>query len=199
MKHLLIITLSLCASNIFGQNNIVPNNLKEKELYDFMKIVIKQLDLKKTYGLSIIADTSYMYQTFDRTFLANYLIDSVAVKNHLRFDSLQKRLHPDSIRLFNPYLYEMRKCLSENDILSFLQNKKTFSSFKWRNSELGFNLKNKKEWYTLTVPIFNANKTMAIISVSYSCNLFLCGNGEVVLFKKVNNKWTNVTLSHWDN
>ena len=200
MKQFLIIVLAVFASNIFSQNHNTANNLSEKKLYDFMQMAIKQRNLNKTYGISIIPDTNYMNHKLDIAFLSKYLVDSVTIKNRLRFDSIEAQLPLDSAPHLNPYYFDDRtKCLSQIDIQSFLKNKKIYPAFEWRNSELGFDLQNKKEWYSFSLPIFNADYSLALMSIRYTCNLNMCGNGRIVLFKKENNKWTNLTLSHWDN
>ena len=198
-KQFLILALTIYSSNIFAQNDIIYNKLEEKELYEFMQMAITQRNLKKSYGISNGIDTNSMNHTLDTAFLSKYLIDSVAIKNRLRFDSIQAQLPLDSFPHINPYFDDGIKCLTQEDIQAFLKSKKINSAFKWQNSRLGFDIHNKEEWYSFTLPVFNTDHSLALMSISYRCNLFMCGNGDIILFKKENKKWTNITLIHWDN
>jgi len=193
-QYFLLTFLLLKSFGSFSQNksrdksSIVDKSV-DNELYVFMQIVTTDLNLNKSFGLSGTPDTSFQYQKINRDFLSKFLVDTV-----------KNSQVTDSSGLFYPDLnYDSRKCLTKEDIASMLKKKKIIPSFKWQKSKLGFSATTKKEWYSFSLPIFNADSSKAIILVRYTCDQFMCGNGDIFVFLKADNKWGYVSLVHWDN
>lgn len=191
VRQFLILVAMLYVNTVFAQMDSASFDYSEKELYEFMSMVIKDQNLNKTYGLACKVDQN----KYDLSFLMKYAIDSALVRDALAYDSVQRQLGKIS---FKTYLYEDK--LTPKDIASFLQNSKNVNTtYRWKNGSFGFDPENKNEWYVFTLPVFNADKTEALVTIRYSCTQFLCGNESHLLYKKINGEWTCQTLSQWFN
>jgi hypothetical protein len=183
----LIFCFMLTCQIFLGQQN----NTFDQELYNFMQMATGNLNM--AFGLSNFSDTSCFYklnQDFPRAFIAD------TTKLNSKMDSLLfGQINPDVSVSSEP-----EKLLLEKDIQSFLTSKKKAPFGKWDKNILRFSKKNKKDWYSLSVPIFNYDHSKAIVIIRYSCNQFMCGNGDIILFVQHHGHWwTHVNLRHWDN
>ena len=77
-----------------------------------------------------------------------------------------------------------------------LKEKQTFTNLKWDNKQLGFNLENKKKYYTFSVPYFNLAHDKAIVMYKYHCP-GLCGGGSTILLTRTQKGWDSTTLELW--
>ena len=86
--------------------------------------------------------------------------------------------------------------LTKQDISGMIKQKEKLKAFKWNNNQLGFNLTNKSNWYSFSVPLFSEDKTKAVMMIRDLCS-GLCGSGKTILFTKKNEKWTSNTGMIW--
>lgn len=156
----------------------------EKFIYDFLKKVIieRKLDLKK--GLELELEQTATENEDDKTFLKSLLIDG---KDSNEGKDIKKDTFTISFT---------EKCLTETEIESMLNQKEKHQKFKWDVSLLGFNVKNKKNRYSFSLPLFSSDKTKAIMMIKYLCP-GLCGYGQTFLFTKENGIWTAKVLGMW--
>jgi hypothetical protein len=70
------------------------------------------------------------------------------------------------------------------------------STFKWKNSKFIETKGGNGDIYSISEPLINDSKSFVLIHVVFSTTSAV--RGETLLFKKVNNKWTQVcTLDAW--
>lgn len=169
--------------------SLEKDSISDKEIYDFMQIVITDQKLQKENGLTLEPQLNCDLSLDDQEFLKTLLIDTI--KQEIISDTSDWRN-----RTFTVTVDVLDKCLKNEDIDFMLQQKNHHSSFKWDNVRLGFNSNNKKYWYVFSVPLFSKDKTKAIMMIRNLCQ-GLCGRGWTVLFKKENNKWVSQTGNQW--
>lgn len=190
MKRFLILMSIVSVNNVFAQTENASSDYSEEDLYQFMQMVVTTQNLNKTYALAYKTDAN----KYEWSFFSEYTLDSTSLEAALAFDSIQKAR---GTLLANPYY---KDGLTPKDIESFLQNGKNVNPvYKWKDDAFDFDQTNRKDWYTFTLPVFNSDKTMALVTIRYTCSEFLCGNTQYFLYKKVNGEWTGKALSLWLN
>lgn len=86
----------------------------------------------------------------------------------------------------NPKMVRGRKVIPTDSILNF-KNKRTISFVQIYMERYG-----KVDFCYISMPLFNKNKSIAIIEKGMSCGL-TCGELENLIFKRINKKWILVT------
>lgn len=163
--------------------------ITEKEVYDFMEIVIKEQKLHADYGLSEEPELNCDLIKEDSEFLKELLLDTT--KNETVTDTTDWQ--PLTLSYTGG---QLDKCLTDDDIEFMLRQKIDNSNFKWNNSKLGFNLNNDSTFYVFSIPLFSKDKTKAVMMIRELCK-GLCGWGWTILFKKENGTWTSQTGNQW--
>lgn len=176
-------TLGVTASLVDA--TIALPDTANQDIYDFMKIVIAERQLNLGFGLAIEPEQNCDLSSDDAIFLKTLLIE-------------KKRSVKESDGLNNLIVTgnELPKCFTKADVEDMLQQKKTFSTFTWNNTRLGFNPDNKKNWYCFSVPLFSKDRKKAIMMIRNLCP-GLCGTGSTVVFTKENKKWSSVDGGQW--
>lgn len=153
-------------------------------IYRFLQMVIRNRNLNRSYGISLNAEANCSTYGDDRIFLRKeLLIKKEKKKPEPVVDSLT------GYYVVNiEYLFGYERCLTPTDINDMLWQQKQFAGFKWNNERLGFNLKNRKNWYSFSVPLFSRDGKKAVVKVSSLCP-GLCGTGNTLLYIKKKGKW----------
>jgi hypothetical protein len=154
-------------------------------IYDFMKMVIAERQLKLGYGLAIEPEQDCDLSSDDAVFLKTLLIEKK-----------KKTDVPEDATGVLITLNELPKCFTKADVENMLQQKKAFSKFTWDNSRLGFNADNHKNWYCFSVPLFSRDRKKAIMMIRNLCP-GLCGTGSTAVFINKNGKWTSIDGGQW--
>lgn len=165
-------------------------NTSNQDIYDFMKIVINEQQLDKSYAMDINPRDRFSNSdsdgiTFDKTL----------------FEIQQKEPEQESFDKDDFYDYTFSiinnlKKLTVEDISEMKHQKKQLTTFKWDNSRLGFNQSNEENWYAFSVPLFSKDRTKAVMMIKDLCP-GLCGAGKSIFFSKENGKWTSSIASSW--
>ncbi len=159
-----------------------------QDIYNLMKVVINEQELNLNYGLKIEPE-----QGFDPSNTDSKIFESLMTEQETNVEFKMS----DSII----YSYELNSenllaDLTKQDISEMIKQKEKLKSFKWNNNQLGFDLSNKNNWYSFSVPLFSEDKSKAIIMIRDLCP-GLCGGGKTILFIKKNEKWTSNTGMIW--
>lgn len=81
-------------------------------------------------------------------------------------------------------------CIKNDDLEFMLKSKHNLTNFKWDLKRINFNMKNDSNWYELSPPLFNRNRTKAIMQILYVCPDAMCCSGcKEMLYEKLNGKW----------
>jgi len=148
-------------------------------IYAFVKEIMAQQNIDLNNGLQLEAEPNVAENQDDKTYLKSLLINE---------NEINRQNYSTIITLTIP-----GKCLTKKEMKSMLDQKRKFKNFKWDNSILGFNIENKKNYYTFSVPLFSPDKTKAVMMIKSICP-GLCGSGQTILFKKENGEWTEQIL-----
>jgi hypothetical protein len=174
--------------------------VSESELYAFMQFVVQEQKLNVTYGLNPILDVEE-----DTTFFQSLLETQpkeVAVNSGYSTDSVREgklRLEGE-LKMNFPAM-----SLSSRDLLPRLQAKdlpfirlqqKRYSSFQWNLNRLKFNLNNRTNWYSFSLPCFSKDKTKVIVTIRDYCP-GLCGGGKTIVFTKTPSGWKSHMGPFW--
>lgn len=185
--RLSIIIFLLMPFVLFGQAD--SNNINEglsKDIYSIMKTLIKKEKLNKKYGLALNPGKSFNIDQEDSAYLQTLLIKPKPV------DTISSN---DSVILIN-LSYPDKNIFTQADIKYILETKHNLESFKWDNKQLGFNLKNEKNFYTFSIPYFNLAHDKVIVMYEFLCP-GLYGGGATILLNKTTKGWDNTTLQRW--
>jgi hypothetical protein len=173
------------------------NTIAEKEIYEFMQIVMTEQKLSKENGLSIEprdrCDPSLEDSTFLRQLLNENLTDTA--RNEEVYDTSDWKSGMIAVNVKTGF-GQLDKCLTSDDVNFMLQQKKDHMNFKWDNSKLGFNILNKSGWYAFSIPLFSKDRTKAVLMIQDLCP-GLCGTGWTLLYKKENNEWKSQKGNGW--
>jgi len=187
-NHELVKDLEDTSATSHTANTIIVPDSSNQYIYDFMKMVIQDQKLDLSYGLTLEPEPGCDLSGDDYSFLKTLLIETKKTENYedtSQFGSM------------TIYTLEMTKCLTQTDIKSMLYQKtKLLPVFRWDNSRLGFDLKNNKNWYCFSIPLFSTDKKKAVMMIRDLCQ-GLCGTGWTVLFRKEHNKWISETGGQW--
>lgn len=193
---MIILSIALCGCQQTQPKKISPStqadfkdSITEREIYDFMQVVITDQKLRKENGIATEPESRCDFSIDDKDFLKTLLIDTTKEKE------ISDSLNPDQMT-FTTSFGQLDKCLTNADIDFMLQQKNGHLSFKWDNNRLDFDTENKKYWYAFSIPLFSKDKTKAIIMIEDLCP-GLCGGGWTVLFKRQNGKWTSQKGNQW--
>ncbi|HSY61732.1 MAG TPA: hypothetical protein VK796_07640 [Cytophaga sp.] len=174
-------------------------------------MVEKDQKLNYSFGLTLEVENSLSYED-DETYLSKFL--KVAAET-LRYYPIQEKPNDSALAIqktdssfislkIPPLIFKPTTTfpnytgyLTKRDIKYMLSEKRRLQNFKWNNQRLGFNLANKDNWYIFSIPYFSKDKKTALISIRALCSSFLCGNGDVLLYRFENNKWTSTEVDYW--
>jgi hypothetical protein len=188
--RLSIIIFILTPFALFGQTNSDSlNQSLSKDIYSIIKTIIKTEKINRNSGLALISEKNCNINQDDTTYLQTLLIKPKPV------DTTKKTSSSDFVIVSN-LTYPDKNILTQADINYILKAKKNFTEFKWDNTQLGFNLKSDKKYYSFSVPYFNLTHDKAIVMYRYHCS-GLCGGGSTILLTKTNKGWDNTTLELW--
>lgn len=173
-----------------GNKNIASS----QDIYDFMKVVIKEQKLNLDYGLRIEPQSSFSIQESDQTTF-NSLLSELKEKKREIADPIKNKT--DSLNWFIELNSKtLLSDLTKEDISEMISQKERLKTFQWNNSGLGFNISNKKRWYSFSVPLFSKDKSKAVMMIKELCP-GLCGTGKTILFEKQNGIWNSKTERSW--
>ena len=149
-----------------------------------LKFIVKKEKLKKNYSFKSTPFSNFPDEKAEELYLKELLIRELTKRNDsVSSKALNANLISDEI-----FVYPDKKVLSQTDILYILCSYQKRQLFNWDLSELGFNEKNKKYAYSVSVPLLNQSHTKAIVSYEYLCP-GLCGSGETLLLTKRGTTW----------
>lgn len=186
----LIISLSLLIScskkneNPYQKNlNNIENEISEKLIYDFTNEIIPQNE-----------NSEFCKNVIDRMTFIDVKGDSVfieRVKSEISkedFDFIRKQ-YAESINFKWKNKFENRQIIKLDTTIN---NTKEFDEF-WNETLEKYNCISQ-----ISMPIFNKEKNLAIIEISYYCG-FLCAAGGTYIYKlDENNKWILYkTIDDW--
>ena len=178
-----IILISISCSDVSNKNQ--PYN---QDIYDLMKYVINEHELNLDYGLALEPEPNFDSTKSDEENFKSLLAE---------LESKEKTKIVDTINLtFKPNSKNLLSDLTKSDISEMIKQKDKLKAFKWNNNKLGFNLSNKNNWYSFSVPLFTEDKTKAVMIIRNLCPE-LCGSGKTILFTRENQKWTSKTGMIW--
>ena len=188
--RLLILFFLLTPFAIFGQTSMGnSNNDLSKDIYSIIKTIIKNEKINTNNGLSITPELNCNINQVDTVYLQTLLIKPKLV------DTTHKS-NPSDFAVASNMTYPDKNILTPADIEYILKEKQIFANFKWDNKQLGFNLENKKKYYTFSVPYFNLTHDKVIVMYKYHCS-GLCGGGSTILLTKTEKGWDSTTLELW--
>jgi hypothetical protein len=170
-------------------NSSIKLDTANQDIYDFVKVVIADQKLDLLYALTNEPEQSCDLSQDDNAFLKTLLIEQQKQKENA--DTGDWRTKTITVNLF-----ELPKCLTEDDIAYMLSQKLKLSTFKWDNSRLNFNPNNNKNWYCFLLPLFSKDRRKAVMMIRNLCP-GLCGTGRTVLFTKQHSKWISQTVGQW--
>ncbi|MBL4642668.1 MAG: hypothetical protein JKY44_03650 [Flavobacteriaceae bacterium] len=181
--NILILLLILTISCVKSEKKNITSN---EDIYEFMKVVIKEQNLNLSYGISIKPESDFDITKSDNENFKSLKtnLDSVEQKS----DSLNWSVNLNSLTLLSN--------LSKEDISEMISQKESSKTFEWNNARLGFNLSNKNNWYSFSVPLFSKDKNKAVMMIRNLCP-GLCGEGKTILFIKKDGKWTSNLGMQW--
>jgi hypothetical protein len=171
--------------------------ISEKEIYDFMQMVITEQKLSKENGLSIEPRDRCDPSLEDATFLRQLLNDNSTdtSKNEEVYDTSDWK--SGKIAISNKTGFrQLDKYLTSDDVRFMLQQKNDHIDFTWDNAKLGFKILNHSGWYAFSIPLFSKDRTKAVLMIQDLCP-GLCGTGWTLLYKKENNEWTSQIGNRW--
>ena len=154
-----------------------------------MKIVIKEQKLDMNYSLRIYPESDFHISTSDSITFNNLLFELDSKKQ--KIDSLSS----DTSSYFITPLSFLSD-FTKTDIAEMKYQKKNVASFQWDNSRLGFNLSNKENWYSFSIPLFSKDKNKVVLMIKSLCP-GLCGSGQTIIFLNKNGNWTSQIGRFW--
>ncbi|MBS1594161.1 MAG: hypothetical protein JST90_07535 [Bacteroidetes bacterium] len=199
MKTILSALLLICiTSDTFAQ--AFPS---EKDVYDFMQMVVKGQKLTKEWYLDSEAPL-YCRPGSDGSYL--YTLDSALIplrEADKKFrDTCMVQIngfcHDFPLERFSIKIgHDIPSCLGKGDIAYMLAQREHSAAFRWDQKRLGFNKKPTYNYYYISVPLFSVDKTKAILMIEELCP-GLCGQGHTLLYTLNNGKWTAESSSSWN-
>ncbi len=188
--RLFIIIFILTPFAIFGQTG--KDSLKESlsnDIYAIIKTVIKKEKINKNRGLDLTPQKNCNINQDDTAYLQTLLIKPKQVDTMYNASS-------SNFTVATNFTYPDKNILTQVDIDYIIKTKEKFTHFKWDNSQLGFDLKNKKKYYTFSIPYFNSTHDKVIVMYEFRCGT-LCGGGSTLLFSKTDKGWDETLLELW--
>jgi len=182
----LIIIFFLTPFALFGQT---VNDSLSNDIYAIIKSVIIKEKINKNHGLVLTPEINCNINQEDTAYLNTLLIKPKPVDTVNKTSSSGFLLAPN-------LTYPDKNIFTQEDIDYILKTKEKFTHFKWDNSQLGFDLKNKKKYYAFSVPYFNLTHDKAIVMYEFRCG-GLCGGGSTLLFSKTDKGWDETLLELW--
>lgn len=185
MKQLLyiLITLILPFSNIsFGQNHKLVSEIEQALINDLsstfrdtsISFVISPLITNTISSSDIDIPRIVSKYGFSKEKLVEKSIDTLLIKNNTYF----KIIDQDSLLKYNNLEFDAELCIQkgidpfQHPILYYIEK-------KYNKSGICYFYK----------PVFSKDRSYAIIEYWVYCG-FLCGWGELVLMKKIEDKWS---------
>ncbi|WP_272151346.1 hypothetical protein [Tenacibaculum aiptasiae] len=157
-------------------------------IYDIMDVVIKDQKLKLNYGLNIEPEQNFGNEHTDQENFELLLAELASKKNNQKTDAINWRLQLNSQTLLAD--------LTREDISEMIEQKEKLKGFTWDNSKLGFDLSNKKDWYSFSIPLFSKDRKSAVMMIRNLCS-GLCGEGKTIFLTKKEGKWTSEVGMIW--
>src|SRR5262249_19612571 len=124
---------------------------QKKDIYTIVQLVIKKEKLNKHYGLELSPASNCNINHDDTTYLQTLLIKPKHADTTSKADSTE-------LFVVSNFTSPDKNILTWPDIDHILRTKQLFKDFKWDNKQLGFNLRDTKNYYTFSVPYFNLNR-----------------------------------------
>lgn len=187
MKHIHILCTAI---TLFG---CIQDSRNDDRIYEVLNFVIKDEKLDKNYGLTLNPEDQIGDTKGNEGFLLD-LVESNDTTQDLM--ELNHKQHTFELKAAMEYNFSLDKCLSREDVEYMLYQLSSASDFHWDNTRLKFNLKNKENWYTFSVPVFSKDGTKVVMIVRSLCR-GLCGEGWQLMLKKEDGKWTSQRGITW--
>lgn len=159
-----------------------------QEIYDIMYMVIKDQKLKLNYGLNIELEQNFGIERTDKENFELLLAELASKKNNQKTDSINRGLQLNSQTLLAD--------LTREDISEMIEQKEKLKGFTWDNSKLGFDLSNKNNWYSFSIPLFSKDKKNVVMMIRDLCS-GLCGGGKTIFLTEKDGKWTSSIGAIW--
>lgn len=164
----------------------------DDRIYEVLGFVIEDENLDKNYGLALIPEDQIDVHKSNKDFLLSLVRSKDETRDSIEIDQTTFKLLNAQIE----YNFSIDKCLNLEDVEYMLYQLSSASDLRWDNGRLKFNLNNKENWYTFSLPVFSKDGTKAVMVVRSLCD-GLCGNGCQLMLKKENGKWVSQRGFTW--
>jgi hypothetical protein len=177
--------------------------VSEKEIYEFMQMVVK--DQKLFMAMHLVSrpdtrctthdDSSYLY-TLDSALVTLFEADKLKHDDTclVNLGGYMIGLHRGNTYYINQS--QIERCLSKNDIAYMLRQRQEQKDFRWDSKRLGFSKKPTDNEYHISVPLFSEDKSKVILKIEDICP-GLCGSGYTVMYIKRNGQWISEKGPSW--
>ena len=184
MKLFFIVFLSIPLFSCGQTNSTTKNksNVEQDSIVYLQKCVefIKQIEQKNLSDANfILADKPFSFEYFD---CINELIKDTTIYTKDEIKLIKDKTQP-SLTKWTKELFANTKLVSSDTINSIFKDKLKWWTYFYKHIGRGFN--------TFSVPIFFRNDSYCLFYSDHHCG-GLCGGGRLTLYKKENNKWTEV-------
>lgn len=184
MKLLFITLLSISLCSCGQANSTTKNNLNAEQdsIAYLQKCVefIKQIEQKELSDTNfILADKPFSFEDFDC--IKELLTDTtIYTKDELLL--IRNKTKP-LLTKWTKEFFTNTKIVNSDTISSIFKDNSKWWPYFYKNIGRSFN--------TFSVPIFFRNDTYCLFYSDHHCG-GLCGGGRLTLYKKENNKWTEI-------
>ncbi|MBI2272369.1 MAG: hypothetical protein HYU70_01125 [Bacteroidetes bacterium] len=182
MNHLVFL-LAITLLNSFGQTHPVEI---QKHTQDSIVYVQKSIEFIKKVKGKELADSRFIL--VDKPFAFNYfncleklLADSITFSS-AELDLIRQKKYP-SVTRWSGSFFPAITLISGDTIDSIFKKKTDGWNYFYKNIGGGFG--------RFSMPIFLRNDTYCIFYADQSCG-WLCGEGQLVLYKMNNGKWEEI-------
>lgn len=182
LSLLLLLSISLFSCGQTNSTGKSKQNVEKDSIVYLQKCIefIKQVEQKKLSDTNfILADKPFSFEYFDC--IKELLADSTTYTNdELIF--IKSRINP-SLAKWTKELFPNIKIVSSDTIDSIFKDNSKWWEYYYEHIGRSFN--------SFSFPIFLRNDTYCLFYSDHHCG-GLCGGGRLTLYKKENNKWTEV-------
>ncbi|GEM_PF-3824977 len=177
MKPIVTIIILLLLQNI-----CLSQNERKSEIYFFINSTIKSDTSKFNLKDKMV---TYPFEEFDYHFLKDSLFDSNDIDTFMLQINNSKNLIWDKTKIENA------KIIDSKSLKKIFKRKKLLHRIRKQNGWTKFRKKYGICLTTYSLPLFSKNYKYCIFYEWTQCD-YLMGSGNIVLYEKINEKWTFV-------